>query len=90
MNSKRYSDKLYEVREVSDLKDIITQSTSLFADKTAYLVKNQRLGRFVPITYRQVRKDINVRSSLAPLERVAATANVARLPLQTTALSNHR
>ena len=33
MNSKRYSDKLYEVREVFDLKDIITQSTSLFADK---------------------------------------------------------
>lgn len=59
MNSKRYSDKLYEVREVSDLKDIITQSTSLFADKTAYLVKNQRLGRFVPITYRQVREDMD-------------------------------
>ena len=59
MNSKRYSDKLYEVREVSDLKDIITQSTSLFGDKTAYLVKNQRLGRFVPITYRQVREDMD-------------------------------
>ena len=59
MNSKRYSDKLYEVREVTDLKDIITQSTDLFAESTAYLVKNQRLGKFVPITYGQVKDDMD-------------------------------
>ena len=51
MNNKKYSKKLYEVREASDLKDIITQSTSLFAEETAYLVKNRRLGMFFKLSY---------------------------------------
>lgn len=59
MNSKKYSKKLYEVREASDLKDIITQSTSLFAEETAYLVKNRRIGKFVPITYGKVKQDLD-------------------------------
>lgn len=59
MNNKKYSKKLYEVREASDLKDIITQSTSLFAEETAYLVKNHRIGKFVPITYGKVKQDLD-------------------------------
>ena len=59
MNNKKYSKKLYEVREASDLKDIITQSTSLFAEETAYLVKNRRIGKFVPITYGKVKQDLD-------------------------------
>lgn len=59
MNNKKYSKKLYEVKEASDLKDIITQSTSLFAEETAYLVKNRRIGKFVPITYGKVKQDLD-------------------------------
>ncbi len=58
MNSKRYDGKLYEVRKVTDLKDIVIQSTELFPDQAAYLEKDKALGEFVPIKYSRVRKDL--------------------------------
>lgn len=59
MNSKRYKNSFYKVREVTDLKDIIMQSTDLFPNKVAYLEKDKKLGEFVPITYSKVKEDLD-------------------------------
>lgn len=58
MNSKKYDGVYYEGREVNDLKQIIWESTDMFPESSAYLVKDRSVGKFVPITYQQVREDV--------------------------------
>ena len=59
MNNKKYDGVYYPVRDVTDLKDIIIQSTDLFPDETAYLEKDRTIGEFVPITYARVREEMD-------------------------------
>lgn len=59
MNSKRFDGVNYPTREVTDLKDMVVSSTSLFPDKAAYLVKDKKAAAFVPITYRKVKGDLD-------------------------------
>ncbi len=59
MNNEKFDGVYYPVREVTDLKDIITSSAELFADKTAYLEKDKRTEKFMPVTYRQMKADID-------------------------------
>lgn len=49
MNNPKYDGVFYPVREVNDLKEIITSSAELFADKTAYLEKDKKAGKFMPV-----------------------------------------
>lgn len=58
MNSKKYKDTLYEVREINNLKELFTGSVDLFAHKAAYLVKEKPGGKYVPIKYLQVKEDV--------------------------------
>ena len=48
---------LYDGRQITDLKDMITSSVELFHDHAAYLVKDKKQGKFVPITYGKVGED---------------------------------
>lgn len=59
MNSKKYKDQLYEMREITDLRDMIRSSAELFSDDPAFLVKEVPAGEYVPITYRTLRSDID-------------------------------
>lgn len=59
MNNKKYDGVYYPVRDVTDLKDILIQSTDMFPDETAYLVKDKELDEFVPITYARVREEMD-------------------------------
>ena len=59
MNSKRYNGVNYPTREVTDLKDLVNSSTSMFPDNTAYLTKDKKAAAFVPITYRKVKEDLD-------------------------------
>ncbi len=59
MNSKKYKDVLYEMREISDLKDMIDSSAELFGDKTAFLEKEIQGGEYMPITYKTLKSDID-------------------------------
>lgn len=59
MNNKKYKGVYYPVRDVTDLKDIIVQSTRMFPEHPAYLVKDRKLGKFVPITYGKVKEDLD-------------------------------
>ncbi len=40
MNSKKYKDQLYEMREITDLRDMIRSSAELFSDDPAFLVED--------------------------------------------------
>lgn len=58
-SSKKYKDAYYPVRTVTDIKDMINSSADLFADRTAYLKKNTPGGKYIPVTYRELKDDID-------------------------------
>ncbi|EMS71613.1 AMP-dependent synthetase/ligase [Ruminiclostridium cellobioparum] len=51
---------LYEVRKISNLKDMIEQSAKLYADKAAFLVKPKTGGDYVPVSFKKFKEDIDV------------------------------
>lgn len=59
MNNKKYDGVYYPVREVTDIKDMITKSTELYKDRTAYLQKDKPGGTFQPITYGRFREEMD-------------------------------
>ncbi len=58
-SNKKYKDALYPVRSVTDMKDLINSSAELFGDATAYLKKNTPGGKFMPVSYKQLKADID-------------------------------
>ena len=58
MNSAKYDGKLYSVRETEDLRDIVLTSVNEFADKAAFMVKDEHGEPFRSITYREAGEDI--------------------------------
>lgn len=50
---------LYDVRSIRDLKDMLTSSTVLYGDRTAFHVKKTEGGPYLPITYRQFKADVD-------------------------------
>lgn len=59
---------LYEVRKIDDLRDMLRQSTEIFAEKPAFMIKDRRAARvdpahadegYVPVTYRQFARDVD-------------------------------
>ena len=59
MNKRKYKDSYYEPRMLNDLKDLINSSARLFSGKTAFLVKDVHGEPFRPITYSQLKMDID-------------------------------
>lgn len=59
MNKARYKNALYQVREIRDLRELIDSSTELFADKPAFLVKDESGGEYRPIFFTEFRKEID-------------------------------
>lgn len=49
---------LYDVRKISDLRDMLDQSATLYSEKTAFLVKPQKGGDYAPVTYRRFQDDV--------------------------------
>jgi long-chain acyl-CoA synthetase len=50
---------LYEVRPISDLRDMLEQSRKLYADQTAFLVKDKRGEPYRAIPYSQYAADVD-------------------------------
>lgn len=50
---------LYDVRPIRDIKDMFTSSTTIFADRTAFLIKKEEGGSYIPVTYRAFQADVN-------------------------------
>lgn len=59
MNSSRYKNEEYQFRPVKDLKDMINTSAALYADKNAFLIKDVPMGPYVPVTFKQLKTDID-------------------------------
>ncbi|HKM28768.1 MAG TPA: AMP-binding protein [Anaerovoracaceae bacterium] len=59
MNNKKYDNNYYSFREITDLKDMIITSSQQFRDLPAYLVKDRPGDNFRPISYGQVRKEMD-------------------------------
>lgn len=59
MNSKKYKNTLYQFRYINDLKDLLNTSAQIFSHEKAYLVKDVRGGEYRPITYAQMKKDVD-------------------------------
>ena len=47
----------YERREITDFKDLINQSTAIYGNKNAFLLKGI-MGEYTGITYKQLKKDV--------------------------------
>lgn len=50
---------LYEVRKITDLRDMLRQSVKLYGDRTAFLVKGEQGGDYTPVTYQQFGRDVD-------------------------------
>jgi long-chain acyl-CoA synthetase len=50
---------LYEVRKIRDLRDMLSQSVDLYRDTNAFLIKNDKGGEYVPVTYKQYSDDVD-------------------------------
>jgi long-chain acyl-CoA synthetase len=50
---------LYDVRKISNLRDMIEQSAKLYADKAAFLVKPKAGGEYVPVSFKKFKEDID-------------------------------
>ena len=59
MNSKKYKDVLYQMRYINDLRDMVHSSAEMFGDKTSFLVKDKPRGEYRPVTFNQLKSDID-------------------------------
>ena len=48
---------IYEKREISDFKDLINQSVSIYGNRDAFWIKNP-MGEYEGITYKELKRDI--------------------------------
>ena len=60
MNKKaeKYRSDLYVFRKIRDLKQMMNSSAQLYGDKTAYMVKDRPGGPYIPISYNQLKRDV--------------------------------
>lgn len=59
MNSKRYRDKRYSFRQITDIKDLLYSSAALYSNWNAFLVKDIPGGIYRPIKFYQLKEDID-------------------------------
>lgn len=58
MNSVKYKESLYEVRDVENLRELIDGSVEKFSQRPAFMVKDKTKGKFVSISYKKMQEDI--------------------------------
>lgn len=59
MNSKKYKNSFYPVREIKDLRELIRGSAELYHSGKAFLYKNKSGSEYLPVTYDEMLRDIN-------------------------------
>jgi len=58
MNNIKFEKDLYDVKYIDTLKQLIFNSTELYGERNAYLVKRDHKSQYKPIKYMEVEKDI--------------------------------
>jgi long-chain acyl-CoA synthetase len=59
LNSIKYKDIIYGHREIGDLRELVNSSAAMFSEQDAFLVKDSPGGAYRPISYRQLKSDID-------------------------------
>jgi len=59
MEANMKNKPLYEVRNILNLKDMIEQSSKIYSNKPAFLVKEKGNPDYVPVTYGKFKEDID-------------------------------
>jgi long-chain acyl-CoA synthetase len=59
MNSKKYQNVDYEVRDIRDLRELINSCAELYGESPAFLVKDEPGGKYRPISHREWNIDVN-------------------------------
>ena len=52
------SERLYEITEITDLKDMLNKTGEMYGDKIAYKIKIEE-GKYKTISHKEVRNMIN-------------------------------
>lgn len=50
---------LYEVRKVKSIKEVLDTSAAMYSDRTAFLTKHKGNDKYVPVTFRQFKEDVD-------------------------------
>ncbi|MGI6204428.1 MAG: hypothetical protein ACOYJH_04025 [Anaerovoracaceae bacterium] len=58
MNSKKYQNVDYEVRDIRDLRELINSCAELYGESPAFLVKDEPGGKYRPISHREWNIDV--------------------------------
>lgn len=69
---------LYEVRKIRDLRDMLQQSTALYGESTAFMIKKERGGPYIDVTMKEFAADVDAFGT-ALLHDGAAGSRVAIL-----------
>jgi len=59
MNSRKYRNNYYRMREIRDLKDMVETSRDVYGSKPAFLVKDVPGGEYRPVPFSRFLDDIN-------------------------------
>ncbi len=59
MNSAKFKDSIYVHRPITNLKEMLYTSVELYKEKAAFLVKDRLGGEYRPISYDQLREDVD-------------------------------
>ncbi len=51
--------KYHEIREIETLKDMLDSSVRLYSERPAFLVKKEKGGEYIPITYALFKNDVD-------------------------------
>lgn len=57
--------ELYKVRPIKDLKDMLNSSAELYGDKAAFLSKPKNGAAYIPISYKQLKSDVDAMAQLS-------------------------
>lgn len=49
----------YDRREIADLKEMLNTSAKLYSENTAFWVKKEKGGQYLPIKYKQLKEDVD-------------------------------
>ena len=52
-------ENLYEVRKISNLKEMLNSSAEIYGDKAAFLVKTKESPDYVPVSYKKFKADVD-------------------------------
>lgn len=56
MNSKI---PFYDRREITDLKEMLNTSASLYSENPAFWIKEEKGGKYLPVKYKQLKEDVD-------------------------------